>query len=158
MIKLLIIAAIILFIGMQVTRMIPSKRDEQLHRLRECAKREGLQVSFWTARTQRYQHHQLPASGFQYLLPEAPDHTPPASWALWANSKGELRKLHGEVPEQAVNFVQAFQRRYANGWILLEQRAGGLGFVWEERGQTQDVIDLAASVRNLREQLGALPG
>ena len=158
LIKVLVVLAILLFVGMQVTRMLPSKRDAQLQRLRECAKREGLQVSYWTARSQRYQHFQFPAAGFEYLLPEPDESDSKASWALWANAAGELRKIHGPVPDQAENFVRAYQQRFNAGWILLEQRGSGLGFVWEERGHEQDVIDLAQSVRNLREQLGALPG
>lgn len=157
MVKLLIVLAILLFVGMHLSKLLPSKRDGQLQRLRDCAKREGLQVSFWTARVQRYQHYQLPASGFQYLLPQAQDREPPASWALWLNEKGELRKLHGIVPEQAQFFAEAYAKRYPKGWLLLEQRASGLGFVWEERGGEQDVIDLSVSLRNLREQLAALP-
>lgn len=156
-IKLLVVAAILLFVGMQVTRMLPSKRDAQLQRLRDCAKQQGLQVSFWTARVQRYQHHQLPASGFQYLLPEPDENDLKPAWALWINSAGETRKLHGQVPQQAFHFASAYQQRFERGWLLLEQRASGLGFVWEERGTEKDVIDLAASVRNLREQLRALP-
>lgn len=158
MVKLLVILAILLFIVMQLAKLKPSKRDRQLQRLRDSARREGLQVVFWTASSQRYQHRSLPGSGFQYLLPAQDRDAPQLVWALWIDSQGERSVLAGVPPEQAHHFVVAFQRRYSDGWLLLEQRADGLAALWQERGTEQDVVNLAQGLRVLREQLQALPG
>ncbi len=154
----LILAAILLFIAAQVSRMRPSKRDQQLQALRQVATRAGLTVRFWTARNSGYRLRQLPESGYQYLLPRRLQGDAEPVWALWLDSDGRITPLGGQPPELAYQWLEAFHGRFHEPWALLESCQAGLGLVWQERGTPEDVTNICEALQLLRQNLDALPG
>jgi hypothetical protein len=158
MIRWLVLLAILLFVIAQITRLRPSRRDQQLQVLRNTATRAGLVVRFWTLRNSGYSHRQLPESGFIYLLPWPPRHVHPSSWALWVNANGEMLMLDGQVPDLARQWVTSFRERFTDAWALLECNEAGVGLLWQERGEPADVQNIADALDLLRKNLDALPG
>ncbi|MBK8288122.1 MAG: hypothetical protein IPK95_05330 [Cellvibrionales bacterium] len=155
----LVLIAILVFVFAQITRMRPSRRDQQLQALRKAASVAGLTVRFWTSRNSGYSHRQLPESGFMYILPWPlkHDHAAPA-WALWVNSHGEVLNIAGQPPELAQQYLASFRERFADAWGLLECNNAGVCLLWEERGEPADVQDIADALDLLRKNLDALPG
>jgi hypothetical protein len=155
----LVLVAILLFVFAQITRLRPSRRDQQLQVLRNAATRAGLVVRFWTMRNSGYSHRQLPESGFIYLLPWPSRRilTTP-SWALWVNANGEMLILDGQPPDLARQWVSSFRERFTDAWALLECNDAGVGLLWQERGEPSDVQNIADALDLLRKNLDALPG
>lgn len=154
----LILAAILLFIVAQLTRLRPSQRDKQLEDLRKAAGRAGLSVRFWTLRNSGYSQRQLPESGYLYLLPWPAKYVPSGKWALWINASGETMVLAGQPPDLSRQWLDSFRHRFADAWALLECNDSGIGLVWQERGQSEDVQNIADAMLLLRDNLEALPG
>lgn len=155
----LLLVAILLFIAAQISRLRPSKRDQQLQDLRQAATRAGLLVRFWTQRNSGYQHRQLPESGYQYVLPWPSKDEPVARWAVWQSAAGELFPLGGTaIPDLAGRWLETFRQRFPDAWALLECSDSGIGLLWQERGAAEDINNIADSLVALRENLRALPG
>ncbi len=155
----LVLVAILLFIAAQISRLIPSKRDQQLQDLRQAATRAGLLVRFWTKRNSVYQHRQLPESGYQYVLHFPAKDEPVERWAVWQNTAGELFPLGGTpTPELARRWLETFRERFPDSWAMLECSGSGIGLLWQERGSVEDIHTIADSLGTLRENLNALPG
>lgn len=154
----LVLVAILLFIFSQLTRLRPSKRDQQLQGLRKAASRAGLVVRFWTARNSGYRLRQLPESGFVYLLPRLPQRDPEKPWALWLHADGGTQVLVGQPPELASQWLDAFRNRFTDAWALLECNDAGISLLWQERGEPDDVQNIADALQLLRQNLDALPG
>src|SRR6478735_361002 len=154
----LVLLAILLFVVAQITRMRPSKRDLQLQGLRKAAARAGLVVRFWTVRNSGYSHRQLPESAFIYLQPWSPEyiHNAPA-WTLWMNASGEMLSLVGKPPDLARQYLHSFRERFTDAWALLECNHAGLGLLWQERGEPDDVQNIADALDLLRKNLDVLP-
>lgn len=153
MLRWLFIAVVAFFILGQVTRLRPSKRDQQLQALRAAAAQAGLSVRFWTSRNSGYQYRQLPASGFLYSLPWLSHGDVPSRWAVWVSETGEMVTLAGSPPELAKGWLASFRQRFPDGWALLECTQPGLGVLWQERGTEEDVKSLAAALDLLRKSL-----
>ena len=153
-----ILIGIILFVIAQIMRLRPSKRDQQLQSLRKAASHAGFIVRFWTARNSGYSHHNLPESAFIYLLPWQPKvtHTDDV-WALWINAKGEMVNLAGQPPDLAQQWLVSFRERFPDAWALLECNATGMGLLWQERGDANDIQNIADALDLLRKNLNALP-
>ena len=158
MIRYVIIIAIVLFVLAQLTRLRPSNRDQQLQALRKAAANAGLAVRFWTARNSGYKQRYLPESGYLYQLPLMPDERPCLPWALWLASSGEMVTLAGQPPELARQWLASFRERFADAWGMLECSGTGMGLLWQERGEPDDVQKIADALTLLRHNLDALPG
>jgi hypothetical protein len=153
MTRWLVLAAILLFIVAQMTRLRPSKRDQQLQALRAAAGRAGLSVRFWASRTSGYKLRQLPESGYIYILPWPLPHSVSVRWALWLDADGSTSTLAGEPPAVARDWLVAFRQRFPDGWALLETGEAGLCVLWQERGDVLDVEHLAQALDLLRKSL-----
>ena len=152
----IILIAIILFIAAQITRLRPSKRDQQLQSLRKAASHAGFIVRFWTARNSGYIYRGLPESAFIYLLPWQPEiiHTTDI-WALWVNANGEMVNIAGQPPDLARQWLVSFRERFPDAWALLECNSTGLGLLWQERGDANDIQNIADALDLLRKNLNA---
>lgn len=153
MLRWLFIAVIAFFIVGQLTRLRPSKRDQQLQALRATAAQAGLVVRFWTSRNSGYQHRQLPTSGFLYSLPWLSHGDTPQHWAVWVSEAGDMVTLAGNPPSLAQEWLTSFRQRFPDGWALLECTQTGLGVLWQERGNADDVRSLASALGLLRKSL-----
>ncbi len=158
MIRIVAIAVILLFVFGQLTRLRPSGRDRQLQALRKAATSAGLSVRFWTARNSGYNQRQLPESGYLYQLPCQKGFAHQAIWALWLESGGGVLALAGQPPDLARDWLDAFRLRFPDGWALLECTESGVGLLWQERGEPDDVQKIADALNRLRQNLDALPG
>jgi hypothetical protein len=154
----LVLIAILAFVFSQLTRLRPSKRDQQLQALRKAAANAGLLVRFWTARNSGYTNRQLPDSGFIYQLPWMAHRHAPVNWAIWIAVDGSLSNLAGNPPELAERWLFSFRDRFADAWALLECNDSGLNLLWHERGEPDDVQNIADALDLLRKNLDALPG
>ncbi|HSC76756.1 MAG TPA: hypothetical protein VLB90_11030 [Pseudomonadales bacterium] len=154
----IILVAIIVFVVSQIIHLRPSKRDQQLQALRKAATRAGFVVRFWTLRNSGYDHRQLPESGFMYLLPRQSRHVANSNaWALWISANGEMLNIGGHPPDLARQCLTAFRERFPDAWALLECSDAGLGLLWQERGEPDDVQNIADALDLLRKNLDALP-
>lgn len=158
MIRIVVIAAILLFVFGQLTRLRPSGRDRQLQALRKAATSAGLSVRFWTARNSGYSQRQLPESGYLYQLPCPKELASREIWALWLDSGGGVLTIAGQPPDLARDWLDAFRNRFSDGWALLECTEAGMGLLWQERGEPDDVQKIADALNRLRQNLDALPG
>ena len=154
----IILIGIILFVVAQIARLRPSKRDQQLQNLRKAASHAGFIVRFWTARNSGYSHRNLPESAFIYLLPWQPKVTHTADvWAVWINANGEMVNVAGQPPDLAQQWLVSFRERFPDAWALLECNATGMGLLWQERGDANDIQNIADALDLLRKNLNALP-
>lgn len=153
-----VLLVILLFIAVQITRMRPSKRDQQLQGLRKIATHAGLKVNFWTLRNSGYSNRHLPESGFMYCLPAQQNMPPLTKWALWVNANGEILTLAGAPPDLAKQWLVSFREQFPDAWALLDSTPAGIGLLWEERGQPEAVQSIADALDLLRKNLEAIPG
>jgi hypothetical protein len=153
-----VLLVILLFIAVQITRMRPSKRDQQLRDLRKVAAHAGLTVHFWTLRNSGYSNRHLPESGFVYCLPAQPNTPPLSKWALWINKNGEMLALAGTPPDLAKQWLVSFREQFPDAWALLDSTNAGISLLWEERGQPEGVQNIADALDLLRKNLDAIPG
>ncbi len=147
----------LLFIFSRMTRLQPSSRDKKLQLLRQTAAQAGLAVRFWTLRTSGYQRRQLPESGFMYYFPWPITETPKMLWAVWLNADGELQDVAGKVPVLAQQWLTSFRQNFPDSWALLECSATGMGLLWQECGEPQDVTNIAQALDVLRKNLDVIP-
>lgn len=158
MFRWIILVFVSLFIVAQVMRLQPSRRDRQLQALRQAAARAGLAVRFWTLRNSGYSHRQLPESGFMYYFPWPLQEPPLAVWAVWMNPAGEVFDVSGKSPDLARQWLDSFREKYSGAWALLECSATGMGLLWQERGEPEDVHNIAEALDLLRKNIDAIPG
>ena len=152
----IILIAIILFIAAQITRLRPSKRDQQLQSLRKAAAHAGFIVRFWTARNSGYSYRALPESAFIYLLPWQPQTNNTTDvWALWVSANGEMVNIAGQPSDLARQWLVSFRERFPDAWALLECNSTGLGLLWQERGDPGDIQNIADALDLLRKNLNA---
>ncbi len=148
----------LLFIFSRLTRMRLSPRDKKLQSLRETAAQMGLAVRFWTLRTSGYQRRQLPESGFMYYFPWPLTEQPAALWAIWLNANGEMQNVAGEVPVLARQWLTSFHQSFPDSWALLECSATGVGLLWQEQGEPDDVKNIAQALDVLRKNFDVIQG
>lgn len=158
MIRWLVLFAVFAFVFSQISRLRPSKRDRQLQALRKAATNAGLLVRFWTARKSGYSFRQLPESGFVYQLPWIANRHSPVSWAIWIGADGRISNLAGHPPDLAEQWLFSFRDRFPDAWALLESNDSGINLLWQERGEPDDVQNIADGMSLLRKNLDALPG
>jgi len=148
----------LLFIFSRLTRLQPSSRDKKLQLLRQTAAQMGLAVRFWTLRTSGYQHRQLPESGFMYYFPWPLTEQPKTLWAIWLNKDGEMQNIAGAVPILAEQWLISFRQNFPSKWALLECSATGVGLLWQEHGELDDVKNIAQALDVLRKNFDVIQG
>ncbi len=154
MLRWIVLLLIVFFVAGQLAHLRPSRRDKQLQAMRSTAARAGLGVRFWTARSSGYVLRQLPTTAFMYSLPWPNRSQRVQRWALWMQAdNGETIVLAGEPPKLAQDWLSAFRQRYPSAWALLECGDNGLGVLWQELGNEQDVQSLAEALDLLQKSL-----
>ncbi len=154
----IILAFALLFIFSRVTRLQPSHRDKKLQVLRQTATQAGLAVRFWTKRTSGYQARLLPESGFMYYFPWFASERPKSHWAVWLDVEGNTHRVAGEVPDLAQQCLRSFQKNFPESWALLECNAIGMGLLWQEQGEPEDVNNIAQALDVLRKNFDVVSG
>lgn len=148
----------LLFIFSRLTRMQLSPRDKKLQLLRQTAAQMGLSVRFWTLRTSGYQRRQLPESGFMYYFPWPLTEQPKALWAIWLSVDGEIQNIAGKVPALAQQWLSSFHQNFPDSWALLECSATGVGLLWQECGEPDDIKNIAQALDVLRKNFDVIQG
>ncbi len=146
-----ILAFAVLFIISRLARLQPSPRDKKLQLMRQAATQAGLAVRFWTKRNSGYQSRLLPESGFMYYFPWPVSDQPKKHWAIWLDVEGNTHGIAGEVPDLAQKCLYSFQQNFPNSWALLECNAVGMGLLWQECGELDDVNKIAQALDVLRK-------
>ena len=152
----IILVFALLFIVSRMTSLRPSARDKKLQLLRQTAAQMGLAVRFWTLRTSGYQCRQLPESGFMYYFPWPMTDPPKVLWALWLNADGEMQNVAGTVPVLAQQWLTSFHKNFPENWALLECSMTGVGLLWQERGELEDVKNIAQALDVLRKNIDVI--
>ena len=152
----IVLAFALLFIASRLTRLRPSAHDKKLELLRQTAAQMGLAVRFWTLRTSGYQRRQLPESGYMYYFPWPITDQPQALWAVWLNAEGEVQNIAGNVPALAQQWLVAFRQNFPEHWAMLECSATGSGLLWQERGEPDDVKNIAQALGVLRKNFDVI--
>ena len=146
----------LLFMFSRMTRLQPSARDRKLQTLRQVAAQMGLTVRFWTLRTSGYPSRQLPNSGFMYYFPWPITEPPAALWAVWMSTEGAVLDVAGQVPALARQWLNAFHQNFPGHWALLECSTTGMGLLWKEVGEPDDVKNIAHALDLLRKNLAVI--
>ena len=144
----LLAAFLVLLVAAPVYWIMPTPRQRQQARLREVARKLGLQVQVVSLPQQRRARvrREAQAKGTAYRLRGRKGVTPRA-WEVVRTDDGgwETETLHGDGREAVLNVA----REMPADVIALQSDAGGVAAYWRERGGEAAVKD----IHRLLEQL-----
>lgn len=144
----LIALGVLAFMLAPLIWILPNPRQQHQTRLREVARRCGLQVRVVALpQTRRQRVRREPEQRLVSYTRPITTRRPGAPWKLWLQEGGdEEGALAGDSSLQAV--VAANRSRFPDDALLLEYTGLGLSLYWRERGADADTVEQLSRALN----------